>query len=173
MDLDFEGRGEAFRTSVDWMQRLWQGPGVPWRAGVVEGLDLLPRPVQARIPMLMAGGGQQTPDWIAQHLQGRFAYPESPDRLAARIADWRQRRWTLGRDNGIFVSAMHLDLAEDPAAPMQPFRFGGRIGRQALAAHLHAMAEAGLDHLALLLRPSRRPVEDVIEELACDILPAL
>lgn len=173
MEIDFETRGAAFRDAVGWMRGLWQGRGIPHGECVVPDLDVLPHPRQERVPMILAGNGRQSPDWIAAQMQGRFVYPDTPERLAMQVADWRARRKALGLDRGVFISALHLDLEAAPDAPFQPFRFGGRAGRHALIAHLRDMATAGLDHLALLLRPSRRPVDAVLDELAQHVLPAV
>lgn len=173
MGLDFENRGEAFRHSVGWMRDLWQSKGIPFEGERIAELALLPLPKQAAIPMVIAGNARQSPDWIAANMNGRFVYPDTPEQLAAKVAGWRRMRGELGQDAGVFISAMHLDLDADPAAPFQPFHFGGRTGRQALIAHLNGLAAAGLDHLALLLRPSRRSVEEVLDELARDVLPAI
>ena len=40
--------------------------------------------------------------------------------------------------------------------PLQRFRFGGRTRRNGLIAELHAMREAGVQHIGLQLRQNRR-----------------
>lgn len=76
-------------------------------------------------------------------------------------------------DRGVFISAFHLDLADDPDEQLTPRRFGARVGRNAFIDHLHALEDAGVDHLGLLLRPSRRPLSEVIDELSRDVLPVI
>ncbi|CUX39308.1 hypothetical protein AGR8A_Lc10588 [Agrobacterium fabrum str. J-07] len=83
------------------------------------------------------------------------------------------RPQSLGLPRGAFVSAFHLDLADDPDERPTPRRFGARLGRNAFIDHLNALEDAGVDHLALLLRPSRRPLDEVIDELSRDVLPVL
>ncbi|WP_331377094.1 LLM class oxidoreductase [Sinorhizobium chiapasense] len=174
LGLDFEGRGEAFRGAVSYLRDAWKTGGLPLGDGRIEpSLDLLPKPQQPQIPMIIAGQGRQSPDWIAANMQGRFVYPNGVERLAAQARDWTTARKALGLPRGAFVSAFHLDLADDPDDQPTPRRFGARTGRNAFIDHLHALEDAGVDHLALLLRPSRRPLNEVIDELSRDVLPAL
>lgn len=175
LGLDFESRGDAFRGSVAYLRDAWQeGNGLPLGDGRYDtSLDLLPKPVQSPIPMIIAGHGRQSPEWIASNMDGRFVYPNGLDRLAAQARDWTAAREAFGLSRGAFISAFHLDLAADPNEQPTPRRFGARIGRNAFLDHLHALEDAGVNHLALLLRPSRRPLNEVIDELARDVLPAL
>jgi luciferase-type oxidoreductase len=174
LGLDFEQRGDDFRGSVAYLRDAWKPGGLPVGDGRIEpSLDILPKPLQAEIPMVIAGQGRQTPDWIAANMQGRFVYPNGLERLSAQARDWTAARTALRLERGAFISAFHLDLADNADERPTPRRFGARIGRNAFIDHLHALEDMGVDHLALLLRPSRRPLNEVIDELACDILPTL
>ncbi|WP_244669721.1 LLM class oxidoreductase [Kaistia sp. 32K] len=174
LGLDYESRGDAFRDAVAYLREAWTPGGLPLGGGRREPrLDLLPKPLQASVPMIIAGQGRQSPEWIAGNMNGRFVYPNDTERLALQARDWRAARAALGLDRGVFISAFHLDLADDPDEAPTPRRFGARTGRNALLDHLHRLDSAGIDHLALLLRPSRRPLDEVIDELARDVLPVL
>ncbi|SDA61603.1 LLM class oxidoreductase [Sinorhizobium sp. NFACC03] len=173
LGLDFESRGEAFQSAVSYLRDAWKNDGLPIGDGRVEpNLDLLPKPHQPQIPMVIAGQGRQSPDWIAANMQGRFVYPNGLERLALQAREWTNARSGLGLPRGAFISAFHLDLADDPDEQPTPRRFGARTGRKAFIEHLSALEDAGVDHMALLLRPSRRPLDEVIDELARDVLPA-
>jgi luciferase-type oxidoreductase len=170
LGLDFESRGERFRDAVSYMRTAWTSGGLPIGDNRRDpSLDLLPRPVQRSIPMIVAGQAQQSDAWIADNMNGRFVYPGALERLTAQAAAWRQ----ASGERGAFITAFHLDLADDPNAPFQPFRFGGRVGRKYLIEHLEQLHAIGVDHLAVLLRHSRRPVDEVLDELAGEILPQL
>ncbi|MBD9626330.1 LLM class oxidoreductase [Ensifer sp. ENS06] len=174
LGLDFEQRGEAFREAVSYIRDAWKADGLPLGDGRIEpSLDLLPKPVQSQIPMVIAGQGRQTPEWIAANMQGRFVYPGGIERMAMQSRDWFVARKALGLSAGAFISAFHLDLADNPDEQATPRRFGARIGRKRFIDHLHALEDTGVNHLALLLRPSRRPLTEIIDELARDVLPAL
>lgn len=178
LGLDFESRGERFREAVAYMRAAWLPGGLPigphtgdasHRILRDSALDLLPRPAQRQIPLVVAGQAQQSPEWIAANMDGRFVYPGGLDRLAVQAGDWREARG----GEAAFITAFHLDLADDPDAPFQPFRFGGRVGRKRFLDHLDRLKTIGVDHLAVLLRRSIRPVDEVLDELAGDVLPVL
>ncbi|WP_110754693.1 LLM class flavin-dependent oxidoreductase [Phyllobacterium leguminum] len=170
--IEFEERGKLFRQAVEYMREAWTSGGLPLGEGRRHpSLALLPAPYQSAVPMIIAGQGQQSPDWIAQNMDGRFVYPNNIEALAQQAAGWRHARRMLGLDDGVFISAFHLDLADDPHENPTPRRFGARIGRNPLIEHLRALERAGVNHLALLLRPCRRPLPEVIAELAEEVLP--
>ncbi|MBS9478064.1 TIGR03571 family LLM class oxidoreductase [Ancylobacter radicis] len=169
LGLDFAARGAAFRDAVDYLRAAWQPGGLPVNGTRLPSLHLLPRPAQPAIPLVVAGQARQDDDWLAAHMDGRFVYPGSIEAMTAQATRWREA--TAGR--GAFISACHLDLLDDANAPFQPIRFGARLGRKSLIAHLDALAGAGVDHLAFNMRQSARPPAEIIEELASDVMPAL
>ncbi|CAH1659573.1 Coenzyme F420-dependent N5,N10-methylene tetrahydromethanopterin reductase and related flavin-dependent oxidoreductases [Hyphomicrobiales bacterium] len=174
LGLDFEKRGETFRNSLTYVREAWKDAGLSLGDGrTAAGYDLLPKPLQRRIPTVIAGNGQQTNDWIAANMDGRFVYPGNLDRLATQAADFRSLTKAAGLEPGVFISAFHLDLADDPDEAPTPRRFGARVGRKPLLDHLEQLHGVGVDHLAVLLRPSRRPLDEVIDELARDVIPQL
>jgi hypothetical protein len=110
------------------------------------------------------GAGQ-----LKETMDGRFVYPGDVDRLIAQASDWANATGGMRP----FISAFHLDLLDDPDAPGQPIRFGARTGRKALIEHFRALRRGGVDHMAINLRQSARPLGEVIEELASEVIPAL
>ncbi|MGQ5247587.1 TIGR03571 family LLM class oxidoreductase [Xanthomonas arboricola pv. corylina] len=172
MGVDFDNRGEIFRNSVNEIRSAWL-PGRMALDGVFAGedLQLLPKPWRGTIPMVIAGQGRQSPEWIARNMQGIFVYPGSIEAMAAQVASWRQLRETVSMDPGVFISAFHLDLDENVSLNAIPHRFGARIGRHRLVDELHRFYAAGVDHLVLHLRNSHRPLDEVLDELAREVLP--
>lgn len=158
---DFDSRGSAFREQVTQLRE--------WDAGFGRGLRLLPRPLQARLPLLAAGLAQQSPAWIGAQMDGCLAYPGAPAEHMARAAAWRA---VAGPDKP-YISFIHLDLADDPAAPMRRHRFGGTVGRNGLIAELTALRDAGVAHVGLHLRRSERPVDEAMREIAEFVLPVV
>lgn len=169
LGLDFEKRGATFRQAVDYMRAAWQPGGLPVNGERIPHLDLLPRPVQPTIPLVVAGQAQQKASWLAAHMDGRFVYPSGVNRLRAQAANWAEAT----ADRAVFISAFHLDLVRDPFAPLTPIRFGARGGRHAILGHFQALAGAGVDHLAINVRQSQRAPAEVLDEIASDIMPAL
>lgn len=174
LGLDFERRGQTFRDAVAYLRAAWSDGGLPLGDGRRSAaLDLLPKPAGGAIPLLIAGNGRQSDDWIAATMEGRFVYPGAPERMSRQAAEHRRLRRAAGRDRGVFVSGFHLDLSEDAGEAPTLRRFGARMGRGPFLAHLERLRAAGVDHLAVLLRPSRRPLPEVIDELAREVLPHL
>lgn len=169
LGLNFETRDEAFREAVAYLRAAWQPGGLPVNGARIPTLDILPRPAQQTIPMVVAGQARQDDAWLGTNMDGRFVYPGSIETMAAQAARWHGA--TAGR--GTFISAFHLDLLDAADAPATPIRFGARVGRNGLIAHLRALADVGVDHLAINLRQSGRPPAEIIEELASEVMPAL
>lgn len=169
LGLDFDSRGERFREAVLYIRQAWQPGGLPVNGKRVPALDVLPRPVQSTIPLIVAGQARQDDGWLAANMDGRFVYPGSLEKLAAQTAAWSAT--TAGE--GAFISAFHLDLLDDANSPPEPIRFGARLGRKALISHFRRLAESAVDHIAVNLRQSTRPPAEVVEELAADVMPLL
>lgn len=155
---DFAQRGDNFRGQV----AILRNTGA---AGLPPGVQLLPR-TEPPLTLLVAGLAQQTPQWAGVNMDGWLAYPGSPADHERRSALWRN---VAG--NKPYISFIHLDLLDDPDAPMQRHRFGGTVGRHGLIAELEAMRAAGVHHIGLHFRRSRRPVAEVMEEIAAHMLP--
>lgn len=157
---DFDARGAAFREQVA-MARDWGAAALP------QDVALLPRPAQPGLPLLVAGLAQQTPEWVGAHMDGCLAYPGMPHDHLRRAAAWRA---VAGPDKP-YISFFHLDLADDPDAPMRYHRFGGRVGRKGLVLELEALHAAGAQHIGLHLRQNQRPVAEAMQEIAEFVLP--
>jgi luciferase-type oxidoreductase len=157
---DYATRGQAFRAQVE-MIRDWGASSLP------ASIELLPRPAQP-LSLLVAGLAQQSPEWIGQHMDGWLAFPGTPDDHARRTELWSN---VAGSDKP-YISFIHLDLADDPDAPLRRHRFGATVGRNGLIAELQAMMDAGVHHIGLHFRRSHRPIDEVMEEIAAYILPA-
>ena len=155
---DFAARGESFRQTVELIRS--QDRGI-----LPDAAQLLPQPLEP-LPLLVAGLAQQSPAWVGEHMEGWLSYPGTPDEHRKRVALWRE----VAGDKP-YISFIHLDLDEDPHAPMRRFRFGGQCGSQALIRELEALREAGVQHVGLHLRRSQRDVARVIDDLAEHVLP--
>ena len=167
MGLDYEARGATLRDRVDQMRTLWSGDALQGPQGPVTVRPYVPE----GIPMVMAGMGQQSLQWIARTLDGWFTYPGPPDQAERRLSMWRQARTDAGLHPAPVLTAMHLDLDPDPDASFRPIQFGGRIGRNALTTHVRSLHAAGVAHIAFNLRQSQREIEDVLAELAEHVIP--
>lgn len=166
MGLPFETRGETLRNSLATMRHLWKG-------GTLDG-PRGPVTVQPFVgdgpPIVVAGMGQQSLGWLAQNVDGWFTYPGPPQQAQRRLDMWRKARSDAGQPPAPVLTAMMLDLSENPAEPLQPMRLGAHTGRNALREYISGLHEAGVSHLSINLRQSRRPVEDVLAELSTEII---
>ncbi|MFE0172396.1 LLM class oxidoreductase [Streptomyces sp. NPDC059002] len=178
--LDHTTRGERYRDAFEWFRGLTEttGPTISSALGRMGGgLDLLPKPVARRIPLLVTGSSQQKPEWIAEHADGWLVHPGSPnsiagtDALGHKVAAWRELI-PGGRFKPVATNEW-LDLAEDPHAPPQSLRGGFvlRIGTQALIEQLHRWQERGINHAALGVQHGRRPAAEVVAQLIEDVVP--
>jgi len=172
----FETRDEAFRESVAVLREAWtqRFPEIRSSRVCLSGTDLVPKPPFGSVPMLVTGRARQSLDWIARHADGWVNYPRSPDIQAAMLREWREaQRAALGRAEKPFAQSLYIDLAEDANCPPAPIHLGYRLGEKPLAALLLRFGQAGVSHVALNLKYSRRPAGDVLEQLGARVLPVI
>ncbi|MGA4844538.1 LLM class oxidoreductase [Streptomyces sp. G45] len=178
--IDHAARGERYREAFAWFRELTEtaAPSISSALGSFGGgLDLLPKPVAGRIPLLVTGSSQQKPEWIAEHADGWLVYPGGPDSIAAtdalgrKAAAWRELI-PGGRFKPVATNEW-IDLTEDPRTPPTPLRGGFvlRIGTRALVEQLHRWQERGVNHVALGVQHGRRPAAEVVAQLAEDVAP--
>lgn len=175
LDLSFDDRGARFRASYAYIRKMGEDRpafdssyGSPGR-----GMDMLPKPFGARLPLLITGGSQQDPDWIARHGDGWMIYPQSPAAQGRVIGAFRARVRDAGGPAKPAMQPLYVDLLDDPNAPATPIHLGLRLGANTLRAHLEALRDAGVNHVALNLRFNEAAIETTLERLAHDVLPAL
>ena len=177
--LEHAQRAERFADAVSYVRELMQ-PGtlnINSRLGRAQGVELLPKPMAGAVPMLITGTSRQSLQWVAEHADGWLTYPDAthhsagPKRLAAKIRAWRG----LIEDGGFrpHVTNEWIDLVEDPNHPRTPMDGGYtlRTGRNGLIELLGEWQRAGVNHAALGIQFSKRPAQDVLQELAEYVLP--
>ena len=173
LNLPFAERGARFRASFDYVERMWEdAPAFENFYGSPHGgMDMLPKPTTGRLPLLITGGSQQGPDWIARHGDGWITYPRGNDAQAHIINDWRTRVEAVGGPTKPAVQLLYVDLTEDPQAPPQPIHLGFRLSADYLRGNLKSLEEIGVNHMALNLRFNQADIEETMKRLANDILP--
>lgn len=173
LDIPFAERGRRFRESFAYIRGMAQrSPSFGnafGRPGA--GIEMVPKPTADRLPMLITGGSQQDPPWIAGHGDGWMLYPRNPSLQASTIRAWRARVRDLGRANKPVMQPLYFDLADDPHAAPQPIHLGFRSGIEVLRSHLRTLEAAGVNHVALNLRFCQADVEATLERLALELLP--
>jgi luciferase-type oxidoreductase len=134
-------------------------------------MDMLPKPAAGKLPLLITGGSQQDPDWIARHGDGWITYPRGIAAQARIIGDWRARVEAAGGPAKPAMQSLYVDLVDDPHAPPQPIHLGFRLGVNALRAYLKSLEEIGVNHVALNLRFNQADTEDTLKRLVDTLLP--
>jgi len=178
LNMSFEDRDERFRASFEYINHMWEDApafeniyGSPNVDSFGGGMDMLPKPTAGKIPLLITGGSQQDPEWIAQHGEGWITYPRSIEAQEKIITGWRDRIKTAGMYDKPAVQSLYIDLLEDPDAPAQAIHLGFRSGVNHLCSHLKSLQAIGINHVALNLRFNRANIETTLKRLADDVLP--
>ena len=173
LNLSFENRGERFRESFNYIKRMSENAptfensyGTPYG-----GMDMLPKPTAGKIPMLITGGSQQSPDWIARNGEGWLTYPRSIAAQEKIITAWRARVKEVGEPDKPAVQSLYIDLLSEPGASPQAIHLGFRSGVNHLRAYLKSLQEIGINHVALNLRFNQADIETTMKRLADELLP--
>lgn len=173
MGLPFGERGARFRASFEYLRRAGESAASfeNFYGSPVDGMDLLPKPTGDRLPLLITGSSQQTPEWSAQNGDGWMTYPRNTGAQARVVADFRARVEAAGGPAKPVMQALYIDLAKDPQAAPEPIHLGLRLGAHPLRAYLRSLEDIGVNHVALNLRFNQTDVETTLQRLADDVLP--
>lgn len=173
LDMSFPDRGDRFRESFDYIKRMSEDTpsfenfyGSPYG-----GMDMLPKPMSGQLPLLITGGSQQDPDWIARNGEGWITYPRNIAAQENIINDWRSRIKAAGVPAKPAVQSLYIDLADNPETPPQPIHLGFRSGLKHLRSYLKSLEDIGINHVALNLRFNQADVETTLKRLAEELLP--
>jgi luciferase-type oxidoreductase len=172
LNLSFSDRGDRFRESFDYIRHMWEdAPAFENMYGrPYGGMDMLPKPASGKLPLLITGGSQQDPDWIARNGEGWITYPRAIAAQAKIISDWRARVKEVGGPAKPAVQSLYVDLVDDPETPPKPIHLGFRLGANHLRVYLKSLEEIGVNHVALNLRFNQAGIETTLKRLADDIL---
>lgn len=163
-------RATLYREAIHVMKALWHRshPTIHTDRVQMNGeTDLLPKPVINDIPVFITGRSGQTIEWIAKHGDGWINYPRSIGDQEMIINDWRSHLDTFKP----FTQSLYLDLLEDPDAEPQPIHLGFRTGRKYLLDFLHKLEKIGVNHVILTFKFAERPIDEMIQELAEEVVP--
>ncbi|WP_299639611.1 LLM class oxidoreductase [uncultured Ruegeria sp.] len=173
MNHSFDDRGARFRDSIDYIRALGTAyPKHKSAQGTLSGeIDLLPKPHGTRLPMLITGGSQQSPDWVAQNGDGWMTYPRNAAAQGQAIADYRKRVKAAGQPDKPVMQSLYIDVVADPNAPPRPIHLGFQSGSGFLRSYLREIETLGVNHVALNLRFNQAPIDTTLEHLADTLLP--
>ncbi len=173
MKQSYDDRGVRFRDSFDYIRAV--GSDYPERESaqgtLSGGIDLLPKPHGTRLPMIITGGSQQSPDWVAQNGDGWMTYPRNATAQRQVIADYRRRGKEAGQPDKPVMQSLYIDVVADHAAPPRPIHLGFQSGTDFLRSYLREIETLGVNHVALNLRFNQAPIDTTLEHLADTLLP--
>jgi len=173
LNLPFENRSQRFRENFEYIQQMADyRPQFENSYGRLKNqLDMLPKPTAGQLPLFITGASQQSPEWIAQNGHGWITYPRNVTAQATMINKWRSGIKSAGGMNKPVVQSLYIDLMDDPNSPLQPIHLGFRLGINALTAHLKALENIGVNHVAINLRFNQANTENTLKRLADELLP--
>lgn len=174
LNMDYDSRGDRFRDSVAYMRATASDdPELDADHGCLNGrLDMLPKPVGGRIPMLITGGSQQSAEWGAEHGDGWITYPRNAVQQGRMISDYRQRVLDAGGPDKPVMQSLYIDLMDKPDAVPRPIHLGFAAGTAFLLKYLKEIEALGVNHVALNLRFNNADIETTLKRIADELLPA-
>ena len=171
MNLPYHDRGKRFRESYEYIRKMSQtGALIRNRYGeTTSAMDLLPKPESGKLPLLITGSSQQSPEWLAANGDGWMTYPRHPDMQQRVIAGWRAQ----AEISKPVMQPLYFDLDKDQDAGPRPIHLGFRSGTRYLVNHLKTLRKAGVNHVALNLRFNEGEQSETLKRLADEVLPEL
>ncbi|WP_439858103.1 LLM class oxidoreductase [Pseudomonas syringae] len=169
--VDFASRAERYREALTLIKTLISESFPRLKTqhfGQLRGdIDLVPKPAAQRVPIIAIGRAGQSLEWLAANVDAWIWHGDAL-RMPEAVPHWREA--TASRGFVPFGYGAMFDLDTNPDAPLQTGRML-RGGRKALKDFFSRQREAGINHVALNLKPTRRPSVEVIDELQEHILP--
>lgn len=173
LNIDFHNRGEKFRQSFEYISKVWEDNpmfdndfGSPYG-----GLDMLPKPSAKKVPMLITGASQQSPQWLGKNGNGWITYPRHPELQGKLISQWRNGAKQNDTFNKPVSQSLYIDLDENFTLSPQPIHLGYRLRSEHLLTLLKQLESVGVNHVALNLRFNKADIKKTLELLAKKILP--
>jgi len=173
MNMSFPDRGERFRESFEYIRAMAEDyPSHVGQHGALHGgMDMLPKPTAGNIPMLITGGSQQSPDWVAENGDGWVTYPRDAGTQGRLVANYRARSLAAGQVAKPVSQSLYIDLVSDADAAPSAIHLGFRSGVNFLKSYLTDLQRLGINHVAINLRFNTADIEDTLKRLAEEILP--
>lgn len=173
LNVSYDARGQRFRDSYEYIRNVGaKAPRFENAFGqVAGGMEMLPKPQAGRLPLLITGMSQQSPDWIAKNGDGWMTYPRPALQQSHLIDDFRTRIEQLDESPKPVMEPLYIDLVDDVDASPQHIHLGLRLGINALRDYLKSREAIGVNHVALNLRFNRADTEQTLQKLATEILP--
>ncbi|MEO0404483.1 MAG: LLM class oxidoreductase [Bacteroidota bacterium] len=170
--LQYAHRGEMFQEAFEYIRRSQDHFPTfeTTHFGSAQGIDILPKPISKRIPMLITGFSQQSMEWNAEHGDGWMYYPQNVRSQEKMIDEWRKLSSKFSNYTKPFMQPLYVDLTENDDTPPTPIHLGIRTGSHHLLEYFQVLQEIGVNHVAINLRFNQLPIQRTIEHLATKVL---
>lgn len=169
--IPYESREHRYRDATEYMRTLFSTyfPLIRNNLGEMVNGDMLPKPYGSNIAMMTTAYALQSQEWIAKNSDGWVNFPQPIECLEKTLKQWK----ILTKPYGFkpYTQGLMIDLLEDDDAGPTPIHLGFSSGKNHLISYLHAMKKLGVNHIIFYLKLSKRPANEVIEELGKDVLP--
>ena len=166
--VDYDSRFQLFREHFEYLEKIQTDfPEFENSYGVLNGrVDLIPKQSQVKqtlvkqarekktigkVPLLITGASQQTPDWLAQNGDGWITYPRGLQIQSQILHQWRQKSKEYGKGFQPVVQSLYVDLLADPNADACSIHLGFRCGINFLKDYLLQLQSIGINHVILNL----------------------
>ncbi|MEP1354190.1 MAG: TIGR03571 family LLM class oxidoreductase [Tateyamaria sp.] len=172
MNMTFPDRGARFRDSLEYIRTMAEDfPNAQNAAGTLSGgMDLLPKPTAGHLPVLITGGSQQSPDWVARNSDGWITYPRDTSSQGQVVAEYRNNVQAAGLLDKPVSQSLYIDLVDDDDAEPRPIHLGFSSGISFLRHYLTQLQAIGINHVAINLRFNQADIEHTMHRLAKDLL---
>ncbi len=173
LNVPFEKRGELFRESYQYIRSMSEDrPDFENQFGHISGaMDMLPKPINGDLPLLVTGSSQQSSEWIAANGDGWMTYPRPLVQQAHLIKAFRSQIDKCGVHDKPVMEPLYIDLAPDPDELPVPIHLGLRLGINSLRDYLISRDGIGVNHVALNLRFNNADIEKTLQKLSDELLP--
>lgn len=164
---DFDSRSQRFRDNWAVIRELTETAfpraQTPTGGMLLGNLDLVPKPVHGRLPMVTIGRARQDMRWFATESDAWLWYSADIKSIGSIISTIN----SLGDGHTWhpFSTGTFLELLEDPNAPLE--LLGGvylRSGAKNLVTLYQQQQEQGVAHIIANLKPTRRPVAETVQD---------
>ena len=171
---DFDNRSERFRENWDIIRTLTE-ESFPSKSTRFNGsfngqIDLVPKPVGDRLPMVTIGRSRQDLKWFAEQSDAWIWHgvdPKQSGKIIHTIEELGD-----GQTWHPFGYANFVELLDDPNAPAKLYNnIYLRGGAKGLVEYWQEQEAQGVAHITVNLKPSQRPAVEVMQDFVENIVP--
>ena len=170
---NYMDRGKHFRDSFKYIRAMQtRNPKLENMYGKLSGdIDLIPKPVNGKLPLFVTGRSQQDLEWIAKNSDGWMIYPQQPQTQEKMIEDWHRQLNQAGRQPQPVMQPLYFSLVESNDEPPTSLHLGFQSSTDYLIQYLKSLEVAGVNHVALNLRFNQLDIDKTLIHLADKVLP--